>query len=136
MSPRRARSRRADPINALAKTLARVAGGPCVALQIRDTDGNPAMLLMGDSCPTCTAFRAQIPVREVPAPPAATTTTTPAPTSEEDIDLVNALARSGPHISVVDGVALLVTPHAPPPTTCCNPAGTGHRAGRQAARRR
>jgi hypothetical protein len=84
--PRRARSRRhtADPLNALARTLARVAGGPCVALQIRDTDGNPAMLLMGDSCPTCTAFRAQIPVREVSPPPI---TTTPAPTSEEDIDL-------------------------------------------------
>ena len=43
----------------------------CTAIYLHDTEGHPAMVLMSDSCPTCRAFRAQIPPRPV-APPTTT----------------------------------------------------------------
>ena len=81
--PRRARDRRrGSSADALAARLDRMTG-LCIAVQLRSVDGTPAMLLMGDDCAACRAFRAGIPVVEPrPVPRSA-----PAHDLEEEIDL-------------------------------------------------
>jgi hypothetical protein len=78
--PRRSRAAREVATQRLTAALDRVAGSTrCVALQVRDTDGTPAMLLMGDSCSTCRLFRSQIP----PPPPPPPSTDDGYPVDEE-----------------------------------------------------
>jgi hypothetical protein len=54
----------------------------CIAVQLRDVDGTPAMLLMGDSCPACREFRAAMPVRPV-APPSSSVPTGDVTTTDD-----------------------------------------------------
>jgi hypothetical protein len=48
----------------------------CTAIYLLDSEGHPAMVLMSDACPTCRAFREQIPRRPVVGPPPAAITDT------------------------------------------------------------
>jgi hypothetical protein len=66
--PRRSRSRRDDALARLNAHVDRVAGGPCIALRLTDTEGQPSMLIMGDSCHACTTFKAAIAANQ-PAQP-------------------------------------------------------------------
>jgi hypothetical protein len=70
MSVRRSRNQRAEGLARLQSRLDAATGHPCIAIQCRAEDGTPAMLLMGDDCPSCREFRAAIPPPSPPPPPA------------------------------------------------------------------
>jgi hypothetical protein len=86
VSPRRGRGRRrtsTDPLADLQRRVDAATGGQCTAVQLRSVDGTPAMLLMGDGCAACTAFRAQIPPRVAAKPKAIAFTDTDDPLEED-----------------------------------------------------
>jgi hypothetical protein len=73
--PRKSRAAREVQMERITSQLDRVVGSKhCIAVQLRDVDGTPAMLLMGDSCPACREFRAAMPGRPVAPPPSSVST--------------------------------------------------------------
>jgi hypothetical protein len=61
MSIRRSRDRRTTSVDQLAARVDALTGNKkCIAIYLRDVNGEPTMVLMADTCPTCIAFKADI----------------------------------------------------------------------------
>jgi hypothetical protein len=61
MSIRRSRDRRTTSLDQLAPRVDALAGNKkCVAIYVRDENGEPSMVLMADGCPVCREFRADM----------------------------------------------------------------------------
>jgi len=59
MSVRRSRDRRNTSLDHLAARVDTLAGNKkCIAIYLRDENGEPSMVLMADGCPVCHEFRA------------------------------------------------------------------------------
>jgi hypothetical protein len=59
MSIRRSRDRRTTSLDQLAARIDALAGNKkCIAIYVRDVNGEPSMVLMADGCQVCREFRA------------------------------------------------------------------------------